>query len=74
MDETAASWTPNTADERNYYDTLFRLADVSNVGNLAGQPAVTFLARSRLSFPILKQARSTVVRIMSNSLGVLQSA
>lgn len=62
MDETPASWTPSTADEKNYYDTLFRLADISNIGNLAGQSAVTFLARSRLSFSILKQARSPVVQ------------
>lgn len=50
-----AIWTPTSAEERSYYDRLFQLADAANVGRLAGQAAVTFLARSGLPFPILKQ-------------------
>ena len=51
-------WVPSGAEERGYYDRLFQLADVSNTGKLAGQSAVLFLARSGLSFPILKQVNT----------------
>lgn len=50
-------WSPGSNDERNFYDNLFHLADVTNTGKLAGQPAVAFLGRSGLTMPILKQVR-----------------
>ncbi|CAM9626673.1 unnamed protein product [Ectocarpus sp. 12 AP-2014] len=48
-------WTPSSAEEKNYYDRLFQLADTSGAQRLAGSSAVTFLQASGLPFPLLKQ-------------------
>ncbi len=57
------AWTPASAEERSYYDRLFQLADVSNTGKLLGESVVSFLAKSSLPFPVLKEVRSQVVAL-----------
>ncbi|CAM9620754.1 unnamed protein product [Chrysoparadoxa australica] len=49
-----ADWTPATREEREYYEMLFRMADKSGSGRLAGQAAVEFFRNSRLDFGVLK--------------------
>lgn len=49
------AWTPASAEEKVYYDGLFQLADVSNAGKLLGESVVSFLAKSSLPFPVLKE-------------------
>lgn len=50
-----AKWTPNSPEEKAYYNMLFALADVSNGGKLGGDSVVPFLAKSGLGFDVLKE-------------------
>jgi hypothetical protein len=53
-----AAWTP-TPQQREAYDHLFDIADVSRAGVLRGPEAVQFLSRSSLDRPQLKEVRCT---------------
>lgn len=57
------AWTPASVEERSYYDRLFQLADVSNAGKLLGESVVSFLAKSSLPFPVLKEVSSQGVAL-----------
>lgn len=63
-------WTPSSAEEKNYYDRLFQLADTSGARRLAGSSAVTFLQASGLPFPLLKQVKNlTTPMLLRTSFG-----
>lgn len=52
-----AAWTPPTAQELQYLDALFAMADEERRGAIGGQQAVAFFSRSKLDKLVLREVR-----------------